>query len=102
MAYSAEASWAISLGRLTGPITLTPPSTTVSPALVSSQLPPVSAAMSTITEPGCIPRTASAVISSGAWRPGIAAVLMITSLRLAASASSPRSFTFSSSVSGRA
>ena len=59
--------------------TFTPPSTTVSPALVSSQLPPVSAARSTITEPGAIAATASAVISVGAGRPGIGAVVMITS-----------------------
>ena len=41
------------MGRLTGAITLTPFSeTTVSPASVSSQLPPESPARSTITEPG--------------------------------------------------
>ena len=52
--------------------------------------------------PGCMPRTASAVISSGAGRPGICAVVMITSCRAAASASASRTCSFSSSVSGRA
>ena len=93
---------AISLGRLSGAMILTPPSTTVSPAFVSSQLPPDSPARSTITEPGCMPRTASAVIRSGAGRPGIWAVVMITSCRAAASASASRTCSFSSSVSGRA
>ena len=54
-------------------------STTSSPGSVSSQLPPVSAARSTITEPGRIARTAAAVTSFGAGRPGIAAVVMTTS-----------------------
>jgi len=36
------------------------------PGFVTSQLPPVSAARSTITAPGFIPRTASAVIRTGA------------------------------------
>src|SRR4029453_15022430 len=55
-AYSCEAWVAISLGRLSGAITLTPLSTTVSPASLSSQLPPASPARSTITQPGDIPR----------------------------------------------
>ena len=80
----------------------TPFSSTVSPGFEPSTFPPVSAARSTITEPGAISRTASAVISSGAGRPGIWAVVMITSWRFAASASSPRSRSFSSSVSGLA
>ena len=49
---------------------MTPFSTTVSPAFESSQLPPDSPARSTITEPGCMSRTASAVISSGAGAAG--------------------------------
>src|SRR6476620_11173805 len=68
----------------------TPFSTTVSPGFDPSTLPPVSAARSMITEPGAMPRTASAVISSGAGRPGIWAVVMITSCRFAAAASAPR------------
>ena len=85
-----------------GPITLTPFSTTVSPATVSSQLPPVSAARSTITEPATMLRTASAVISSGAGRPGIAAVVTMMSCLAAFSARASRTWAFSSSVSGRA
>ena len=50
---------------------ITPPSVVnVSPGLVSSQLPPASAARSTITLPGRIPATASAEMSFGAGRPG--------------------------------
>ena len=48
-------------------------------AAVSSQLPPVSAARSTITEPGRIASTADAGISFGAGRPGIAAVVITAS-----------------------
>ena len=81
---------------------LTPSTSTVSPGFDPSTLPPVSAARSMSTEPGAMLFTASAVISRGAGRPGIWAVVMITSWRLAASPSSPRSFSFSSSVSGRA
>ena len=44
--------------RLVGPWIVTPCSTTVSPVRVNSQLPPVSAARSTITDPGAIPWTA--------------------------------------------
>ena len=46
----------MSLARLSGAITLTPSSTTVSPASVSSQLPPDSPARSTITDPGSMLR----------------------------------------------
>ena len=61
---------ASSLGRFVVPTIVTPLSTISLPGCVSSQLPPVSAARSTITEPGRIARTASAVISLGAGRPG--------------------------------
>ena len=62
----------MSEGRLSGEITLTPFSETiVSPASVSSQLPPESPARSTITEPGAMLATACSVISIGAGRPGI-------------------------------
>src|SRR5256884_5566189 len=54
------------LGRLTGPRIRTPCRRTSVPASASSQFPPVSTARSTITEPGFMPRTASAVIRIGA------------------------------------
>jgi len=69
---------------------------------VKQGFPPEDAARSTSTEPRRIPETASSVTNSGARRPGTWAVVMITSWRLAASASSPRRRSFSSSVSGRA
>ena len=80
----------------------TPFCSTVWPGFEPSTLPPVSAARSMITEPGAMLLTASAVIRRGAGRPGIWAVVMITSWRLAASPSSLRSRSFSSSVSWRA
>ena len=46
---------------------------------MTSQLPPCSAATSTTTEPGGIPSTISAVISTGAFFPGTAAVAITTS-----------------------
>ena len=46
--------------------------------------------------------TACAVIRIGALRPGIWAVVMITSCLVAFSASASRTCSFSSSVSGRA
>ena len=49
------------------------------PATVPSTLPPLAAAMSTITEPGFIDATISAVIIRGAGRPGISAVVMMMS-----------------------
>ena len=80
----------ISDGRFVGPRIVTLCTTTVSSACVSSQLPPRSAARSTITLPGFIMVTASAVISSGDCRPGIAAVVITTSLSEANSAISSR------------
>ncbi len=53
--------------------------TTRSPATVPTTLPPLAAAMSTITEPGFMPATISAVIRVGAGRPGISAVVMTMS-----------------------
>ena len=76
--------------------------TTVSPGSVSSQLPPAAPARSTITEPGFMRLTASAVTSSGAGRPGTSAVVMTTSWRSISSASSRRCLSCSSSVSWRA
>src|SRR6202521_842918 len=66
-------------GTLRGPMMGTPPTSAALPAWVSSTLPPVSAARSTMTEPGRMPCTISAVTSSGALRPGTAAVGMTTS-----------------------
>ena len=78
-----ESSWlacvGIVAGRFVSPTIVTPSRTISSPGSVSSQLPPVSAARSTITEPGRIARTASAVTSLGAGRPGIAAVVITAS-----------------------
>ncbi len=51
-AYISLAWYGELAGRFTGPMIFTPWCATVSPARVSSQLPPVSAAMSTITAPG--------------------------------------------------
>ena len=60
--------------------------TTASPATVPSTLPPLAAAMSTITLPDLIEATISAVISRGAGRPGISAVVMMMSTSAACSA----------------
>ena len=49
---------------------------TSSPGCEPSTLPPVSAARSTTTEPGFMPSTIAAVTSSGAARPGTAAVVI--------------------------
>ena len=62
---------------------VTPCLTTALPGSVSSQLPPCSAAMSTMTLPGFIDCTISAVISFGAGLPGISAVVMMMSTSLA-------------------
>src|SRR5262249_50324769 len=72
---------AIWLGRLTAPTMVTPWTTTRSPGLVSSQLPPCSAARSTMTAPGCIFWTMAAVTRIGARLPGMSAVVMQTSAR---------------------
>ena len=57
-------------------------------ATLSSQLPPLSAARSTMTLPGAIARTISAVTRTGALRPGMAAVVITAS---AAATSAPMS-----------
>ncbi len=62
---------------------MTPCFTTEAPGSVSSQLPPCSAAMSTITLPGFMLLTISAVMSLGAGLPGISAVVMMMSTSLA-------------------
>ncbi len=78
-AYSRLASEGISLAKFVSPTIVTSSWTTVSPGFVSSQLPPVAAARSTITEPARIARTALAGINFGAGRPGIAAVVITAS-----------------------
>ena len=80
----------------------TPPCSTVCPGRVSSQLPPVSAARSTITLPGFIPATIAAVTIFGAGRPGTAAVHTTTSIPLRWSARRRCCSARSSSVSWRA
>jgi len=62
----------------------------VSPGLVSSQFSPCSAARSTITEPGTIALTISAVTSTGAFLPGITAVVITTSFSATTFPSSSR------------
>ena len=57
-------------GRLTGPIMITPFSTMVSPAWVTSQLPPRSAARSTMTEPATHPVHHFARHQDGRFSPG--------------------------------
>ena len=52
---------------------------------VAATLPPLAAAMSTTIEPGCIAATVSAVMSCGAGRPGISAVVMTMSAARASS-----------------
>ena len=60
---------------------VTPLSVTIFSSLtVSLQLPPFSAARSTMTEPGFIAATISSVQSSGASRFGISAVVMTMSI----------------------
>ena len=66
-------------GRFVKPMIRTPCLTTSLPGSVSSQLPPISAAMSTITLPGRMLFTISSVMRRGAGRPGIRAVVMTAS-----------------------
>ena len=80
---------------------VTPPCSTTSPGTVSSQLPPVSAARSTITEPGRMRSTALAGISFGAGRPGTAAVVITTSKSGIRSSSAACCCACSSGVSSR-
>ena len=60
--------------------------TTSSSGRESSQLPPLAAAMSTMTLPGFIVATIAALISRGAGLPGISAVVMMMSTSPACSA----------------
>mmetsp|Transcript_54734 Transcript_54734/g.155708 ORF Transcript_54734/g.155708 Transcript_54734/m.155708 type:complete len:262 (-) Transcript_54734:328-1113(-) len=61
-----------------------------SPLRVSAQLPPPTAARSMMTEPGFIIPTISSVMSSGDFRPGIAAVVMAMSHSLRCNANVSR------------
>ena len=92
----------ISLGQLRRPTMVTLWRTTVSPGTVSSQFPPVSAARSTMTEPGRMPNTASSVMSTGARLPGIAAVVMTASASATYPAIASRSRSCCSSLSSAA
>lgn len=60
--------------------------TTALPATVPSTLPPWAAAMSTMTLPGFMRATSAAVMSLGAGRPGMSAVVMMMSTSAACSA----------------
>jgi hypothetical protein len=60
--------------------------TTTSPATAPSTLPPLDAAMSTMTLPALIDATILEVISRGAGLPGISAVVMMMSTSPACSA----------------
>ena len=89
-------------GGLAMPTTVVPDRTTSSPATVSSQFPPESAAMSITTDPGPMPSTIAAVSRTGALRPGTAAVVMTTSDAATSAARAARWAASSSSVSSRA
>ena len=85
------ASTGMVAGRLSGPSMMTPWTTTRCPGSVSAQFPPASAARSTITEPGRMAATISALSRTGARAPGIIAVVMTTSASRTASRSNSRS-----------
>ncbi|MCG3201717.1 MAG: hypothetical protein NFCOHLIN_01587 [Gammaproteobacteria bacterium] len=69
---------------------VTPCLTTTLPGSVSSQLPPCSAARSTITLPGFIDSTMPAVMSFGAGLPGMRAVVTMMSTSMAWRANTSR------------
>ena len=71
---------------------VTPFSTTISSGFVNSQFPPRSAARSTITDPGAIRSTMSAVTSTGDFFPGITAAVITTSLSAITLPNSSRCF----------
>ena len=60
--------------------------TTILSATEPATLPPLDAAMSTMTDPGFIAATISSVISRGAGRPGMSAVVTMMSQSLACAA----------------
>ncbi len=82
---------------------VTPPGvSTFSSFTVISQLPPRSAARSTMTEPGFMAFTMSAVHSTGASRPGISAVVMTMSISGACCMNSSSCFSRNSGDEGAA
>ena len=86
LAYICVALPGIVAGRLVRPMIFTPCLTTSLPGSVPSTLPPISAAMSTMTLPGFMLFTISSVTSRGAGRPGMRAVVMTKSASLTRSA----------------
>jgi hypothetical protein len=80
----------------------TPWWTIVSPTFVISQLPPCSAARSTITDPARMRSTAAFEMITGALRPGTDAVETTASAAAIRASSASRCFAFSSAVSSRA
>ena len=81
---------------------VTPPWVTFSPGTVASQLPPASAARSTTTEPGRISASMSRVMSLGAGRPGMSAVVTMMSTSFACLRNSSISAAMNSSLIGLA
>ena len=78
--YSRDAATGICEGMFeTAPHAAPPTDVTSSPATEPSTLPPVSAARSTTTDPGPMVSTIWRVTSSGAGRPGTAAVVISAS-----------------------
>ena len=101
-AYSRLAGPGIWLGTFAPPQSWTPPTLRTSPGCTPSTLPPDSAARSTTTEPGFICFTMSAVTSTGACRPGTAAVVISASAAAMYGVSSSRCRSARSSVISRA
>ncbi len=101
--YSSDDCAAMRDGKSVYPMMVTPLSVTIfSSGTVRSQLPPRSAARSTITLPGFIAWTMSAVHSFGASRPGISAVVMTMSMSGASSRNFSSCFSRNSGLEGAA
>src|SRR6185437_434309 len=101
-AYSSLACSGMVAGRFSGAAMVTPSTTTTEPGTLTSQFPLVSPAKSTTTLPGRIERTASAVTSFGAGRPGTSAVVITTSNFAIASVSAACCASCSAAVKERA
>mmetsp|Transcript_42886 Transcript_42886/g.81801 ORF Transcript_42886/g.81801 Transcript_42886/m.81801 type:complete len:294 (-) Transcript_42886:1086-1967(-) len=84
--YKAEDCAAMREGKSVNPRHVTPACTTAFSGTVVATLPPASAARSTMTDPGLMLSTISLVMSTGAARPGMSAVVMMTSTSRACSA----------------